>query len=494
MKHLFLSLFLSFVAVSAFSKPTIIQGNAFSYRGQEVEIHQYLDLFTFRTLELANQHIPENGNFKFQIEIKESGLFLVKIGKVFSHLFVIPGDEYTMVIPEPYEEDRYIPAKDIFVMPEIFESKYKLNYEITKIEQTLNQFIIDHTYMYKSGGVSSAIRPPADSLVSKLNEKYASSTDEYLKRHLHFRLAEFELLIGKSKKVVYNKYFKGQSPQFDLLSYSNAFNNFYRETMFPGSPNKRNDLIEGAFEKKRFSDIDGILASDSTLENMEVRSLLIANQLYLLGAEQIYSKELVQNFLDSIKIQTTSRNVMMVAQNAQEILMTLAPGTHAPDFKFSDVVGNIYRFDEYEGTLIYVQFFDRFTPEALQEMSLMKVLKEGYGADVAFFSISLSETNARLKKISEQQGFDWFFGTATSSSQLREAYDLRALPAYFFIDEKMKFVLSPAPAPGGQIEKAFAKKWQQNHPNKPLLFKLQPPEVTGEKLNLPEGVNLESGK
>ena len=99
-----------------------------------------------------------------------------------------------------------------------------------------------------------------------------------------------------------------------------------------------------------------------------------------------------------------------------------------------------------------------------------------------------------MKKISEQQGFDWFFGTATSSSQLREAYDLRALPAYFFIDEKMKFVLSPAPAPGGQIEKAFAKKWQQNHPNKPLLFKLQPPEVTGEKLNLPEGVNLESGK
>ena len=73
MKHLFLSLFLSFAAVSAFSKPTIMQGNAFSYRGQEVEIHQYLDLFTFRTLELANQHIPENGNFKFQIEIKEIG-------------------------------------------------------------------------------------------------------------------------------------------------------------------------------------------------------------------------------------------------------------------------------------------------------------------------------------------------------------------------------------------------------------------------------------
>jgi peroxiredoxin len=493
MRFILCTLF-SLVVLTAFSAPTIIQGNAFSYRGQNIEIHQYLDLFTFRTLELADQHIPENGNFKFNIDIKKSGLYLAKIGKVYAHLFVSPGDEYTLVIPEPYEEDKYSPAKDIFVMPEIFESNQKLNFEITKIEQQLNRFIIDYSYMYKSGGVSKAIRKPADSLASELNKRYSENTDIYLKQHLHYRLAEFELMIGKSKKVVYNKYLKDTPPAFDCLSYSNVFNNFYREAMYPGAPNKYSDALEMAFEKNNFSRIDSILSEDTTLFSAEVNDLLLANQLYLLGAEKIYALHKIEDLLDSIKLKTKSQDVMMIAQNAQELLMTLAPGTRAPDFRFSDVVGNFYRFDEYEGAMIYVQFFDRFTPEALQEMSLMKVLKKGYGSDIAFFSISLSESPSRLKKIAEDQGFSWFFGSATSANQLREAYDLRALPAYFFIDEEMKFVRSPAPAPGAEIEKAFAKEWQIKHPNKPLLFKLQPPEVTGERVNLPEGVIIENGR
>lgn len=494
MMRIILSTLFSLLVLTAFSVPTIIQGNAFSYRGQNIEIRQYLDLFTFRTLELANQHIPENGNFKFNIDINKSGLYLAKIGKVHAHLFVSPGDEYTLVIPEPYEEDKYGPAKDIFVMPEIFESKQKLNFEITKIEQELNRFIIDYSYMYKSGGVSKAIRKPADSLVSVINKRYTNNTDTYLKKHLHYRLAEFELMIGKSKRVVFQKYLENTAPGFDCLSYSNVFNNFYREAMYPGTPNKYSDDLELAFSQNNFKAIDSIISVDTTLVTEEIHDLLIANQLYLMGAEKIYPLAQIEQLLDSVKVNTKSQNVIMIAQNAQELLMNLAPGTRAPDFRFSDVVGNFYRFDEYEGAMIYVQFFDRFTPEALQEMSLMKVLKKGYGSDIAFFSISLSESPSRLKRIAEEQEFTWFFGSATSANQLREAYDLRALPAYFFIDEEMKFVRSPAPAPGAEIEKAFAKEWQAKHPNKPLLFKLQPPEVTGERVNLPDGVIIENDR
>lgn len=470
------------------AETTLIQGNAFSYRGQNIEIHQYLDLFTFRTLELADQHIPENGNFKFNLNLKETDLLVIKIGKVSAHLFVQPGEEYTLVIPEPYEMDRYNPSKDVFVMPEIFEGKTALNQKITEIEKACNGFIIDHTDYYRNG-VSSKIRKPADSLVFALTQKFEKESNAYLKDYLHYRLAEFELNTGKGRKTVYQQYFKSRTPSYKQLSYCNAFNIFYVEQLYPGTPKKFSNDLEVAVTAIDFKKIMEIVALDSTLDSPEKQNLLVATQFYFMGAERVYPRTLTQSILDSVKVRANEQEIKLIAQNAQEILMNLAPGTKSPDFKFTDIVGNVYRLNDYGGKYLYIQFFDQFTPDVLRQMSLMKVLKEGYGVDIAMFSISLSETPSRLKRISEEHDFDWFFGRSTNPYELRELYNLRALPAYFFIDADLNLVLSPAPEPGGKIEMAFAAEWKKAHPNKPLLFKLQPPEVSHEKPALPDGVN-----
>ena len=158
-------------------------------------------------------------------------------------------------------------------------------------------------------------------------------------------------------------------------------------------------------------------------------------------------------------------------------MLKLAPGTRAPNFVFADVVGNLYRISEYEGYYIYIQFFDEFNSESLRQMSLMKVLREGYGADIAMFSFSTSESLKRLREIPGKHDFDWFFGKVGSPDQVMEDYELRALPEYFFLDEELKIIKSPTPPPGAKIEKQFAKIWNQKHPNKSVPFKLQPPPI-----------------
>lgn len=438
MKKLILVLALILHFISAGALPTLIQGNAFSYRGQSIEVRCYSDLFTYKSELLAQQFIPENGNFKFLIDIKSPAVYLLKIGKVNAHLFVMPGDEYTLVIPEPYEEDRFGPAKDIFVLPEIFESKYKLNFEITKIEQELNQFIIDRTYLYKSGGVNRLIRKPADSLIVALNDRYQSSTNQFLKDYLHYRLGEFEIMIGKSRKHVFDLYIKKQAPRYDLLSYRNLIDNFYRKIMFPGSANAYSYNLEQAIKNEHFQDIINALSEDSTLKNGELMQLIIAYQLYQLGASNTYNYSTISHLLDSAYQYSSIETIKTLSKNAKELILHLTPGTSVPELKFSDVIGNIHTLEEFSGTLIYLQFFDKFTPDVLREMSLMKVLKDGYGADVAFFSISLSESNTRLKKLSEEHGFNWFFAQATNAEGLKNDFELRSMPSYFFIDEKLK--------------------------------------------------------
>lgn len=479
-------LILLLVTISSFawSAETLIQGNAFYYRGKEVQICKYTDLFTFSDTVLANKMLEDDGNFKFTIEVSEPGLYLIKVGKVMSHLFVMPGDEYTMVIPEPLEEDRFSPAKEVFVQAEIFEANYRLNYHVTKLEKTINQFFIDMTsdsYNLRSGG---KIRTAADSVMNEFLPSFQAVENPYFQRYLHYRMASFELNTRHSRKVIYEKYFSGQPRALDQLSYANAFKLFYNDFLSPKSIHKHSDSAEVLLNNAQLEKLRSLMFTHEFLNSPEEVNLLIATELYELGREKRYPQPLVTSLLEQCQALESDEHYLQLVQNAINILNHLAPGTKTPDFIFADVVGNLYRISEYEGSYIYIQFFDKFDAETVRQMSLMKVLREGYGADIAMFSLSTGESLRRLRDVPSSHDFDWFFGKVGHPDQVREDYDLRALPQYFFLDESLKIVKNPTPPPGARIEKLFAKIWNSRHPNKSVPFKLQPPEVDQDKAEM----------
>jgi len=468
--------------LNARAAETTIQGNAFYYRGKTIELHQYLDLFTFKSAVLEKMEIQADGSFKFEIDPDKTGLYLVKIGRVNAHLFIEPGNQYTLVFDEPEGGESYNLAKDIFVMPDIFESEGKLNRHITEIEKTINQFLIDNSKYY-GRGVNQKIIPKADSLVVLLNELYADSKSDYLKTHLHFRLATLELQTNHGKQKVYDRYFKNHEPAYEHISFSNAFGLFFEEYLTylnPTSEYRFQAIADSAIANNNYDLLYSCMSVDPFLQKRSFRELLIATELYELGAEQKSNVKGILALLDSLIMNAQDDACRLVAANAEQLLTRFSPGALTSDFEFADALGNTYRISEFKGRYVYIQFFKNFTAETLKEMSLMKILKEGYGTDIAMFSISTKEPPARLKSFTEKYDFNWIFGTAQSPESLLMNYDLRALPAYFYLDKDLKFIKVPSPPPGSRIEVLFAKTWNEAHPNKPLLFKLQPPEVTEE--------------
>ncbi|MEX2595879.1 MAG: hypothetical protein WEC59_03035 [Salibacteraceae bacterium] len=462
---------------------TTIQGNAFYYKGKIIELRKYLDLFTFESLVIDRATIPTDGNFKFKVNVKETGLYIIKIEKVHAHIYLEPGNDYTLVINEPIEEERFNPAKDVFVLPEIYESESKLNYHITEIEKVINQFLIDNSGYY-GRSVNRAIRPLADSLTTLLDAQYGDHSNAFLREHLHYRLAMLQLQINQSKPKVYETYFEGRKPAYNHLSFANAFNLFYKEYLNYLNPKVEHRFLDSAtsaLEHNNFNDLYQCLDVDPFLKDKRHKELMLASQLYELGREQRYPLNTIVSMLDSIIMRAEDNPCKIIAANAEQALLKLAPGSEAPDFEFSDVSGNIYRLSEYRGRYIYIQIFDRFDAETLKEMSLMKVLKDGYGSDIAMFSISTTESRRSLRNFSNKYKFDWYFGKAMAPEDLTTDYEIRAFPSYFYLNKEMEIIVSPAPSPGSRIEKMFAKAWNQEHPNKTLLFKLQPPEVDDEE-------------
>ncbi len=475
------------VSTQVLATMTTIQGNAFYYRGKMIEFHQYNDLFTFKSSVLSKMLVPQDGSFKFELNLEKEGLYLIKIGRVNAHVFIQPGDQYTLVLPEPITVDRYDPAKDVFILPEIFEAKGKLNYDITDLEKSLNQFVIDHSNFY-GRSVSRLLIPLADSLIDLLNAKYEDYPDPYFRTHLHYRLATFAIQTNHGRNKVFDEYFANREPAYDHLSFANAFSLFYDEYfdyLNPIRAYRWQADADTAIQQMDYTRMIQSMQVDPHLPNKTWRELLAVTQLYELGAERKYPLPKIMYMLDSLLIRAEDQTCRVIAANAQELLNRLAPGTMAPDFEFTDLFGNISRLSEFRGRYLYIQFFDDFDPETLKEMSLIKVLKDGYGSDIAMFSISTEENIQKLKKISDEYDFEWFFAKALTPREVIEQYDLRAFPAYYYIDKDLKFIKSPASPPGAKIEKLFAKAWNMEHPNKALHFKLQPPEVEPEEVPVP---------
>jgi len=463
-------------SIAAHAESVLVQGNAFSYRGKMLEVKSYSDLFTFKSQAVANTYIAQDGSFKITFDAEETNLYLIKIGKVNAHLFVEPGSEYTLVIPEPFEADKYGPAKDVFVQPEIFESEGKLNQTITKLEAHINRFIIDNTHMV----VGKGIKAQADSFLLELHKEFDNETTPYFKEYFHYRLASFEIVVAKSRTKVFETYFQNQPLAYHQLSFSNAFSllfDEYFEYISPSSAERFTDSVEADIRAGDLENLRRHLAADPLLQNEELRDLLIVTQIFEIGQERTHDHSKIIKILDDLVASSDYEPCKTIALNAKEILNILAKGTRAPDFEFADAFGNIYRLSEYEGRYIYIQFFDRFTPETLKEMSLMQILKDGYGSEIALFSITTTESQARIKQFQRKYGFEWVMGKAQSPDQLIQDYQLRALPTYFYLDKDLNIVKAPAPPPGARIEKTFARAWNEEHPDKALRFKLQPPKV-----------------
>ncbi|MEZ4721245.1 MAG: hypothetical protein R2813_05140 [Flavobacteriales bacterium] len=464
------------------AKPTLIQGNAFSYRGQELEIHRYLDLFTFATEKLDSIKIPQDGNFKLTVEVKETDLFVIKIGKVHAHLFVEPGDQYTLVMPEPLEMDRFNPAKDVFVQPEVFEANFRLNYHITELEKAINDFFISGTsssYELRAGG---NLRQRADTIFPKIKKEFSSVESPYFQTYMHFRFAEAELATRHSRKSVFENYFQKELAAVRQLSFANAFGLMFNDYMSPKSTLKFSDSLEIAISFGQYQTIQELLKTDWMLERQDFRDLVMVTELHELGSEKRYPLSTILDLLDQCIATSKTEGVVQVAKDSRKSLLKLAPGTRAPEFIFADVLGNLSRISDFEGRYIYIQFFKTFDSETMRQMSMMKVLKEGYGADIAMFSFSTSESLRRLDEIPSKHDFDWYFGKVGHPDRVIDDYDLRAMPQYFYFDKTLNIICNPTPPPGDRIERMFAKIWNEEHPNKPLLFKLQPPEISEEEM------------
>lgn len=468
-----------FFAELACAKQTLIQGNGIEYRNKTLKVHQYVDLFTFTTKEIAETQIGDQGNFKFEIDVAESRLLLITIEEINAHLFVEPGVKYTLLLPQPPMESTYGLGIDPFIQPEVFETGGELNMHITSLEKDLNAFA-----MASSMAVPNTGRTKAESFAEEIKLKYKKVTIPYFEEYLKYRMFAFLAANGSAKRNRFKEEFIQLEPSYDQLSYAQALNLVFTNFLSPYSAKAHSDSARLAITSGSYILLDKVIAEKSILKPQRIRELVLITQLHELCEEGVYNEKLIVELLMEAKSQTPFEEHKTLIDNILQKIIYLSPKTQAPNFSFQSVQSQHVELEDYNSNVVYIQFFEKLNPETLRQMSLMKVLKEGYGEDIAMFSLSLTMSPGELKNLSREYDFNWFFGSVENPQMVKRAYELRSYPTYFLIDEDGLLIQSPADVPGARIERKFAEIYENKHPGVNKPFKLQPPEVTDDSVDL----------
>jgi thiol-disulfide isomerase/thioredoxin len=121
--------------------------------------------------------------------------------------------------------------------------------------------------------------------------------------------------------------------------------------------------------------------------------------------------------------------------NATDLAPTPEVGYPAPDFTLTDLDGNIVRLSDFQGKVVFLNFWATWCPPCRVEMPEMEEVYQEYrDKDVVIIGVDLWESRSDVKDFVEGNGYSWTF-VVDSTGEVTEDYLVTGIPSSFFIDK-----------------------------------------------------------
>lgn len=245
----------------------------------------------------------------------------------------------------------------------------------------------------------------------------------------------YKLFLGDTEQKIYlentpvtiNGYFDEKNPAQSSLSFTGIDPFLALQQYMPaeGSPNK--ETISPVVKDKLTPPMAAALA-------------------YLADVNDYPSNKML---LDMIPLdQRGSLSAQWLADKV-ETLSHRIPGAVCPDFTFMDDNGKSVSLKDFRGKIVVLDFCASWCAPCRREMRhLLKIYNELKADDLEFISVSLDDTEARWRKMLEEEDLPWvmlwdkngFPKNNKTPSAIQKAYGFYSIPFLVVIDKEGKLV------------------------------------------------------
>ncbi len=156
----------------------------------------------------------------------------------------------------------------------------------------------------------------------------------------------------------------------------------------------------------------------------------------------------IQSFIEECPYDLYN-NVLRFAYNEAKGLVI---GTKAPDFELTDINGKTVRLSDFEGKVVYMDFWATWCAPCRRYLPHSQALPDNFPKDeVVFLYISLDDKKSDWENYVKSHGLHGTHVCAKAGhgyhSKIAELYKVKSLPSYFLIDQEGRIAESPAANP-----------------------------------------------
>jgi hypothetical protein len=441
---------------NSISQNVIIKGKAHtSHIGKEIVLSDYSDYVTYTKTKESIDTIDKDGYFELKIQIQTTKPVLISINNLVGKLYIQPNFVYGIYFPQ---------ADSTYNNQEGTESKATISV-YGKDSTELNALIIDFNEQYNSYFAKAnerylsptKLNAILDTFYMMTRKRYQTNKNSYFKNYVDYSFANFYSNTSRSKVYLQKTFIDHKPILYNNYEYMEFFNSYFKGYLKVFASTKTGGSVYNSINSfADYNDLRNQFNSDKTITNDTIKELIILKGLIDFYYSPDFDKHQVQSVIEQLYRSTPSVQNKKIAFNLLQTIYQLQPGAPAPDFVANDKAGMKVNLSYYKGKYIYLNFFSTASDISLKEMQKIIDLKKKFNDKVTFISVCLDDSVKTYKqylKLNPKQ--DWIILHQATNSTAKQVYNITSLSGYFFINQKLQLLQSPALMPSEGIEYKF---------------------------------------
>lgn len=437
--------------IFCFSQNVRIRGKAHaSHIGKAIGVLAYSDLVTYTRTREAIDTVGKDGYFELQLQIDKTQPVQLQIDNLFGKLYIQPDYVYGVTFP----------AKDS-TLDIRSETETEIDIGVLSADTTeLNTMIIDFNKVYNTVFQNSQsqflnktrVFQKLDTLKLICSFRYKKNKNNYFKSYVEYNIAELNSNASRSKQFLSSNFIANKPVLYNQYEYMAFFNAFFKGYLEGYSTGKANEnmyhLINTTGQYKNIREFvkkDPLLANDTLCDLVIIKSLW--DYYYNPQFDKGQVLAIVEQFFESTRIPECKK----IAGNILQMAYKLSVGSPAPIFSATDRTGKTISLSDFKKHYVYVNFFSTKDIGSLKEMPKIADLVKKYADKVTFISICTDDSLKNYKNyLKANPKYNWtilFNNSLPKGSTAYDLYNVKAVPAFYFINSYGNLAQSPAQSP-----------------------------------------------